>query len=43
MDKSEHMYIPPPGAKKPLRGDRWVALLLAGGALFWLCIWLAVR
>lgn len=29
--------------RKPMRGDRWVALLLSVGALFWLCMWLALK
>jgi hypothetical protein len=43
MDVNDRIYIPPPGAKKRMRGDRWVTLLLAIGAVFWLCMWLTLR
>lgn len=43
MERNERIYIPPPGVKRRMRGDRWAALLLAVGALFWLGFWLALR
>lgn len=43
MERHEHIWIPPPGAKKRMRGDRWVALLLAIGAAFWGSLYLALR
>lgn len=43
MERNERIYIPPKGVKKPMRGDRWLALCLFIGALFWLALWLVLR
>lgn len=43
MERNERIYIPPRGARKIMRGDRWLALWLLVGALFWLGFYLAIR
>lgn len=40
-DADKYTWIAP---QKPMRGDRWIALLLIGCAVFWGgCWWLVLR
>lgn len=52
MERNEYIRIPPKTRgrlpwgyreRKPMRGDRWVAILLAAGAAFWGLLYVVLK